>query len=78
MAPMGPLGFSDVAGGWNRRGIEYYVTRARGGVGLIITGVTFVENPAERVPRPSVPSAIANPGRPAGEPVKVMVSLGRK
>jgi 2-enoate reductase len=62
MAPMGPLGFSDIAGGWNRRGIEYYVTRARGGVGLIITGVTFAENPAERVPRPSVPSSVLSPG----------------
>jgi 2-enoate reductase len=62
MAPMGPLGFSDVAGGWNRRGVEYYVARARGGVGMIITGVTFVENPAERVPRPSVPSPVVNPG----------------
>ena len=62
MAPMGPLGFSDESGGWNRRGIEYYVARARGGVGLIITGVTFVENPAERIPRPSVPSSVVNPG----------------
>lgn len=62
MAPMGPLGFSDIAGGWNRRGIEYYVARARGGVGLIITGVTFAENPAEQVPRPSVPSSVLSPG----------------
>ena len=25
MAPMGPLGLSDSEGGWNQRGIDYYV-----------------------------------------------------
>ncbi|WNM25000.1 FAD-dependent oxidoreductase [Demequina capsici] len=62
MAPMGPLGFSDADGGWNARGIEYYVARAKGGTGLIITGVTFCENPGEDVPRPSVASSVVNPG----------------
>ena len=62
MAPMGPLGFADSDGGWNARGIEYYVARARGGVGLIHTGVTFVENPAETVPQPSCASSVLNPG----------------
>jgi 2-enoate reductase len=62
MAPMGPLGFADQFGGWNRRGVEYYVTRARGGVGLIITGVTFAESPAERMPQPIVPSSVRSPG----------------
>lgn len=61
MAPMGPLGFGDDAGGWNARGIEYYVARARGGVGLIETGVTFVENPAEPSRQPNVPSSVFNP-----------------
>ena len=41
MAPMGPLGLADANGGWNQRGIDYYVERAKGGTGLIITGVTF-------------------------------------
>lgn len=62
MAPMGPLGFADSDGGWNARGIEYYVARARGGVGLIHTGVTFVENPAEFVPQPNCASSVLNPG----------------
>lgn len=62
MAAMGPLGFADSDGGWNARGIEYYVARARGGVGLIHTGVTFVENPAETVPQPSCASSVLNPG----------------
>ncbi|MDU5963333.1 MAG: hypothetical protein E6Z13_09300, partial [Dermabacter sp.] len=38
MGPMGPLGFGDANGGWNQRGIEYYAARAKGGIGLIITG----------------------------------------
>lgn len=44
MAPMGPLGLGDAQGGFNQRGIDYYTARARGGTGLIITGVTFVDN----------------------------------
>ena len=43
MAPMGPLGLGDDQGGFNQRGIDYYTARAHGGVGLIITGVTFVD-----------------------------------
>lgn len=62
MAPMGPLGFSDAFGGWNARGIEYYVARARGGTGLIITGVTPVTNPAEQFPAGACPSPTLNPG----------------
>lgn len=29
MAPMGPLGLADANGGWNQRGIDYYVERAK-------------------------------------------------
>ena len=47
MAPMGPLGLGDAQGGFNQRGIDYYTARARGGTGLIITGVTFVDNTIE-------------------------------
>ena len=41
LAPMGPLGLADAQGGFNQRGIDYYTDRAKGGTGLIITGVTF-------------------------------------
>ncbi len=55
MAPMGINGFWDPAGTLTRRGIDYYLERARGGVGLIITGVFKVENILEpdngRIPR---------------------------
>ena len=37
MAPMGTLGCVDSDGAYNSRGIEYYIARAKGGVGLIIT-----------------------------------------
>ncbi|WP_026884027.1 FAD-dependent oxidoreductase [Clostridium akagii] len=61
MAPMGPLGLSDSDGGFNDRGIEYYTARARGGVGLVITGVTFVDEEVEQHGFPNVPSATFNP-----------------
>jgi 2-enoate reductase len=62
MAPMGPLGLSTAEGGWNQRGIEYYATRARGGIGLIITGVCQVTNPAESVPPGMMPNPVQSPG----------------
>lgn len=61
MAPMGPLGLGDAEGGFNQRGVDYYVARARGGTGLIITGVTFVDNDIERHGMPSVPCSTHNP-----------------
>lgn len=61
MAPMGPLGLGDAEGGFNQRGIDYYVERARGGTGLIITGVTFVDNRIEQHDMPNVPCSTHNP-----------------
>ncbi len=49
MAPMGLVGMVESDGSLNRRIIEYYVERARGGVGLIITGLTRVENEIEKL-----------------------------
>lgn len=60
MAPMGPLGLGDAEGGFNQRGIEYYTARARGGTGLIITGVTFVDNEIEGHAMPSCPCSTHN------------------
>lgn len=61
MAPMGPLGLADTEGGFNQRGIDYYVERAKGGTGLIITGVTFVDNEVEEHGMPNVPCPTHNP-----------------
>ena len=61
MAPMGPLGLSDAEGGWNQRGIDYYTRRAQGGVGLIITGVTFSDCQVEHQSMPNCPNSTYNP-----------------
>lgn len=61
MAPMGTMGCADAQGAYNSRGIGYYTTRARGGVGLIITGVNMVENKLEQFPLPSLPCPTHNP-----------------
>lgn len=47
MAPMGVLGLLNLDGSLAQRGVEYYIERAKGGVGLIITGVFKVENDIE-------------------------------
>lgn len=60
MAPMGPLGLGDSEGGFNQRGIDYYVERAKGGTGLIITGVTFVDNKVEQHDMPNTPCSTYN------------------
>lgn len=61
MAPMGPLGLSDSEGAFNDRGIEYYTERAKGGTGLLFTGVTFVDNQVEKHAMPHVPCSTHNP-----------------
>lgn len=61
MAPMGPLGLGDAEGGFNQRGIDYYTERAKGGTGLIITGVTFVDNKVEQHDMPSCPCSTWEP-----------------
>ena len=60
MAPMGPLGLSDPEGGWNQRGIDYYVERAKGGTGLIITGVTFSDQQVEKQNQSIIPVSTYN------------------
>lgn len=61
MAPMGPLGLSDSEGGFNQRGIDYYTERAKGGTGLIITGVTFSDCKVETQSMPNCPNSTYNP-----------------
>ena len=47
MAPMATLGLASPEGAITQRGIDYYAERARGGVGLLITGGTKVEEKIE-------------------------------
>lgn len=61
MAPMGPLGLGDADGAFNQRGIDYYTERAKGGTGLIVTGVTFSDYTVEEHSCPGVPVPTRNP-----------------
>lgn len=53
MAPMGPSGMCDTEGAFTEAAVDYYAARARGGVGLIITGDCFVENEIQPSVMPS-------------------------
>ena len=47
MSPMGTGGIIDPSGRFSQRAIDYYVARARGGAGLLISGMTRVETQIE-------------------------------
>jgi 2-enoate reductase len=51
MAPMGIGGMTNLDGGPGSRALDYYIERARGGVGLIITGLFKVENEIDALPQ---------------------------
>lgn len=55
MAPMGPIGYADPHYAYNQRLQDYYVERAKGGIGLIITGVTTVNVDVEGIEAPGMP-----------------------
>lgn len=60
MAPMG-IPVIDENGAYSSDAIEYYVARAKGGIGLIITGANWVENKVEKHERHMFPSPAADP-----------------
>ena len=62
LAPMGPGGMSDENGAFNQRGTDFYVERAKGGVGLLIVGTTIIENEIEKRNLPFMPCPTLNPG----------------
>ena len=62
MAPMAIGGLTTQDGGFAGRAIDYYVERAKGGVGLIITGAAMVDNEIEKLPTRGNLSAAQNPG----------------
>lgn len=55
MAPMGTFGMTDAAGIMNEDCIKYYVERAKGGAGLIITGMCIIEDRFEKNAPTGVP-----------------------
>ena len=61
MVPMANLGLITDDGCFSKRAIDYYVERAKGGTGLIITGAVKVENEIEKLKMPSFPCITVNP-----------------
>lgn len=61
MAPMGPIGYADSEGAFTQRGQDYYVERAKGGTGLIITGICSADTGIEDMTRPVIPCPTINP-----------------
>jgi len=61
LAPIGPSGLCNADGTFNDRGVNFYVERARGGTGLLMTGTTMVENEIEKCALPSIPCPTLNP-----------------
>ena len=61
MSPMHIFGLTTLGGAFSQRAIDYYIERARGGTGLIITGITKVENEIEKRPINSIPCLSINP-----------------
>ena len=49
MSPMADFGLVDKQGIPTDAGVEYFVRRAQGGIGLILTGVCYVDDEVERI-----------------------------
>lgn len=62
MSPMGIIGLATEKGGFSKRAENYYVERAKGGTGLIITGVVKVENEIEKFHEGINPCPTIDPG----------------
>lgn len=63
MAPMGAFGLVDTHGCFNQRAIDYYVERAKGGTGLLISSVTKVENTVDSLVDGFLPCTDTDPAR---------------
>jgi len=59
MAPLGMVAMADPCGGFSENAQEYYIERAKGGAGLIITGITNVNY--NEMPSLLMPCATYNP-----------------
>ncbi|CAH2213464.1 FAD-dependent oxidoreductase [Tepidibacter aestuarii] len=59
MAPMGLVCYSDANGGFNDEAQNYYIERAKGGVGLIVTGICCVNY--DELPEQALPCPTHNP-----------------
>ncbi|ATW26128.1 FAD-dependent oxidoreductase [Candidatus Formimonas warabiya] len=81
MAPMSVFGMVSADGCFTQRGIDYYVERAKGGAGLIITGYSEIENEVEVSLSGIVQNPSVNPPRficTAGEMTERVHTYGAK
>jgi len=81
LAPMGIVGLSTEKGGFSKRAENYYVERAKGGTGLLITGVAKVENEIEKFHEGVLLCPTIDPGhfiQTSGEMVERVHSFGSK
>lgn len=61
MAPMGNIGQADAQGAFTKSAVDYFAARAKGGVGLIITGICHVAPHIEQIPPTRIPMPTVNP-----------------
>ena len=61
LSPMGNFGHVDAEGALTDEGIDYYVERAKGGIGLIITGYCIADEAIEEAETPSILVIKKNP-----------------
>ncbi|MFC2042069.1 FAD-dependent oxidoreductase [Chloroflexota bacterium] len=78
MGPMLIAGLINPDGSLTQRAIDYYIERAKGGVGLIITSVFKVENDIEQMRLGVLPLVSATMLPPLGELCECIHSLGTK
>lgn len=81
LAPMGIIGLSTEKGGFSKRAENYYVERAKGGTGLLITGVAKIENEIEKFHEGTLLCPTVDPGhfiQTSGEMVERVHAYGTK
>ncbi|MBW2058664.1 MAG: FAD-dependent oxidoreductase [Deltaproteobacteria bacterium] len=78
MAPMGTLGMVNPDGSLKSRVIDYYTERAKGGTGLIITGITKVERKIVNMPKANIPFISWNDASSYGELAERVHHFGSK
>jgi 2-enoate reductase len=77
MAPMGIVGLTNPDGTLGQRAVDYYIERARGGVGLIISGAFKVENDIENL-KAGVPLVSPVAMSPFAELAEAVQALGAR
>jgi 2-enoate reductase len=81
MAPMGTIVGSTAGGTFTNDAVEYFLRRAKGGIGLIITGLNLVDSTVEKIVPGFAPSPVVDPhgyGKIAGDLTERIHAFGTK